>query len=245
MDKVSVIIPVFNSKKYLKDCLNSVVNQTYKNLEIIVVNDCSSDKSLKIIKKYKDKRIKIINLKKNSGVAFARNAGIDESTGDYLCFIDSDDYWNLKKVEKQVKFMKDNDYTFIYSDYEYLRLNGKRHRVNVPKSLTYKEAIKNTTIFTSTVMFNMKHLTKDNIHMPLITGGEDTSCWWKVLKKGITAYGMNEVLSVYRVGEKSISSNKIKAVMRTWKIYKREDLNIFKRLYYFLCYIYNATKRRL
>ena len=219
MEKVSVIVPIYNSRKYLKDCFNSIVNQTYKNLEIIAINDCSSDKSLKVVKKYKDKRIKIINLKNNNGVAFARNKGIEEATGDYICFIDSDDYWNLKKIEKQVKFMKDNDYTFIYSDYEYLKINGKRHRVYVPKSITYKEALKNTTIFTSTVMFNMKYLKKEDIYMPLIKRGQDTACWWQVLKKGITAYGINEVLSIYRVGEKSISSNKLKAIIRTWKIY--------------------------
>ena len=245
MKKVSVIVPVYNSKNHIKDCLTSVINQTYKNLEIIVVNDKSTDKSMKIVKKFNDKRIKIIDLKKNSGVAVARNTGIDAATGDYICFIDSDDYWNLKKIDIQVKFMEENDYTFIYSDYEYLRLNGSRHRVNVPKSMTYKEALKNTTIFTSTVMFNMKHLTKEDIYMPLIKRGQDTACWWQVLKKGITAYGINEVLSIYRVGEKSISSNKIKAIIRTWKIYKREDIVFYKRIYYYFCYIFNAIKRRL
>ena len=245
MEKVSVIVPVYNSKKHIKDCINSIVNQTYKNLEIIIVNDKSKDNSIKIIKKFKDKRIKIIDLKKNYGVATARNTGIEAATGDYICFIDSDDYWNLKKIEIQLKFIKEKDCEFIYSDYEYLKVNGKRHRVNVPKSITYKEALKNTTIFTSTVMFNMKYLNKEDIFMPLIKRGQDTACWWQVLKKGITAYGINEVLSIYRVGENSISSNKFKAIIRTWKIYKREDLVFYKRIYYFLCYIFNAIKRRL
>ena len=244
MEKVSVIIPVYNSKKHIKDCINSVINQTYKNLEILVVNDKSTDSSLKIINKIKDKRIKIINLKQNSGVAVARNKGIEEATGDYICFIDSDDYWYLKKIEKQVKFMKENDYTFIYSDYEFLH-NGKRHRVNVPSYITYKEALKNTTIFTSTVMFNMHHLTKEDIYMPLLKRGQDTACWWQVLKKGITAYAINEVFSIYRVEGKSLSSNKFKALKRTWIIYKRENLKWYKRIYYYLCYIYNAIKRRL
>ena len=245
MDKVSVIVPIYNSKKHIKECITSIINQTYKNLEIIVVNDCTPDKSMKYVKKFNDKRIKIINLKKNSGVAFARNAGIDASNGDYICFIDSDDYWNLNKIDIQIKLMKKCDFEFIYSDYEYLKLNGKRHRVNVPKSITYKEALKNTTIFTSTVMFNMKYLTKEDIYMPLIKRGQDTACWWQVLKKGITAHGINEVLSIYRVGENTLSSNKIKAIIRTWKIYKREDLKFYQRIYYYLCYIFNAIKRRL
>ena len=244
MEKVSVIIPVYNSKKYIKDCINSVINQTYKNLEILVINDKSTDSSLKIINKIKDKRIKVINLKRNSGVAVARNEGIKAATGDYICFIDSDDYWTLTKIEKQVKFMKENDYTFIYGDYEFLK-NGKRKRVNVPSSITYKKALKNTTIFTSTVMFNMHHLTKEDVYMPLIKRGQDTACWWQVLKKGITAYAINEVLSIYRVDGKSLSSNKIKALKRTWYIYKRENLKFHKRIYYFMCYIYNAIKRRI
>ena len=244
MEKVSVIVPVYNSKKHIKECINSIINQTYKNLEIIIVNDKSTDNSLKIINKIKDKRIKIINLMKNSGVAVARNEGIKEATGDYICFIDSDDYWVLKKIEKQVKFMRDNDYTFIYSDYEFFR-NGKRHRAGVPSSITYKQALKNTTIFTSTVMFNMHYLTKEDIYMPLIKRGQDTACWWQVLKKGITAYAINEVLSIYRVEGKSLSSNKFKALKRTWYIYKRENLNFFKRIYYFICYIFNAIKRRI
>lgn len=244
MKKVSVIIPIYNSEKYLKECLDSVINQTYKNIEIICVNDVSTDKSVDIIKSYKDKRIKLVNLKYNSGVAIARNRGIEESTGDYICFIDSDDYWILDKLEKQVKFIEENDYSFIYSDYAYLKEN-KKHIAHVPSSITYKQALKNTTIFTSTVMFNMKHLKKEEIYMPNYRKGQDTATWWKVLKKIDRAYAINEVLSIYRVGGKSLSSNKFKALKRTWNIYKKEDINPIQRRYYFLCYIKNAIKRRI
>ena len=242
MKKVSVIIPVYNSSLYLEECINSIVNQTYKNLEIIIVNDKSTDDSLKIISKFKDKRIKVINLKKNHGVAVARNKGVMASTGDYICYIDSDDYWSLDKIEKQIKFIKNKE--FIYSSYSYLK-NGKLHKAKIPSSITYKEALKNTTIFTSTVMFNMSKLNKEDIMMPDIRRGQDTATWWKVLKKGITAYGIDESLVVYRIVGKSLSSNKLIALKRTWNIYKREDINIFKRIYYFLCYIFNAIKRRV
>lgn len=242
MDKVSVIIPVYNSSKYLKECLDSVINQTYKNIEIIIVNDKSTDDSLSIINSYKDKRIKLINLKENVGVSLARNKGVENSTGNYICFLDSDDYWNLNKIKKQIKFIKNK--SFIYSDYEFYN-NGKVKRVVVPKTITYKEALKNTTIFTSTVMFNMKYLNKEDIYMPNIKKGGDTSTWWKVLKKVNIAYGMNEVLSIYRVEGKSLSSNKLKALKRTWNIYKLENINVFKRVYYFVYYIINAIKRRI
>lgn len=242
MKKVSVIIPVYNTSLYLEEWINSVLNQTYKNLEIIIVNDHSTDNSLEIISKFKDKRIKIINLKKNHGVAYCRNKGVDKSSGDYICYIDSDDYWNLDKIEKQLFFIKDK--AFIYSSYSYLK-NGKIHKAKVPEKINYKQALKNTTIFTSTVMFNMSFLNKDDIYMPDIRRGQDTATWWQVLKKGITAYGLNESLVTYRIVGKSLSSNKIKALKRTWNIYKRENINVFQRCFYFLCYVFNAIKRRL
>ncbi|MBR3661561.1 MAG: glycosyltransferase family 2 protein [Bacilli bacterium] len=242
MKKVSVIIPVYNSSKYLKECLDSVINQTYQNLEIIIINDNSNDNSLSIINSFKDKRIRIINLDKRNGVASCRNKGVDCSTGDYICFLDSDDFWYLEKIEKQVKFIEDK--AFIYSDYEYYN-DKRRHRVHVPKKITYNKALKNTTIFTSTVMLNMKYLTKEDLYMPNVKLGQDSSTWWKILKKVKIAYGMNEVLSIYRVGNKSLSSNKIKAVIGTWKILKLENLNIFKRIHCFIFYIFNAIKRRI
>ena len=91
--KVSVIIPLYNEEKYILECINSVINQTYKNLEIIIVDDKSTDNSLKILEQIKDDRIKTIKLDKNSGVAHARNKGVEVSTGDYICFLDSDDFW--------------------------------------------------------------------------------------------------------------------------------------------------------
>ena len=119
MEKVSVIIPMHNSSKYILECLDSVINQTYKELEILLIDDKSSDKTIRKIKSIKDKRIKIIKLNKNMGAATARNKGIEVSTGEYICFLDSDDYWKLDKIEKQVKFMKEK--VFIYSKYEYLK----------------------------------------------------------------------------------------------------------------------------
>lgn len=242
MKKVSVIIPVHNSEKYIQECINSVINQTYKNLEIIIIDDKSTDNSVNIIKNIKDKRIKLIELSINSGAAIARNKGIETSTGDYICFLDSDDYWKLKKIEKQVKYIKDK--AFIYSEYLYLR-KSTTHIAHVPKSLTYNQLLKNSAIFTSTVMLNMKYLNKEDIYMPNIRMGQDYGAWYKILKKVNISYGMQEVLSIYRVGNKSLSSNKYKAIKRTWNLYKQEKLPIYKRIYCFICYAYNAVKRRI
>ena len=140
--------------------------------------------------------------------------------------------------------MEENDYTFVYSSYAYLK-NERKHVAKIPKSMTYKELLKNHAIHTSTVMINMEKIEKEDIYMPNIKRGQDMATWWKILKSGITAYGITEVLSIYRVGEKSLSSNKIRAIMRTWKLFKREDLSFIQRVYYFSCYGFNAAKRRI
>ena len=243
MKKVSVIIPMHNSSRHIKECIESVINQTYSSIEIIVVDDASTENSLEIVKSIKDDRIKVIELEQNMGAAKARNIGIEKASGEYICFLDADDYWVLDKLEKQVKFIEKNNYLFTYSGYKFLREN-KTHIAHVPNSINYNQALKNTTIFTSTVMFNMANLSKKDIYMPNIKS-EDTATWWQVLKKGITAYGMDEPLAIYRVGEKSLSSNKIKALKRTWDLYKRENISFIKRLYCFVFYIMNAIKRRI
>lgn len=242
MKKVSIIIPIYNSEKNLSECINSVLNQTYKNLEIIIVDDKSTDRSIDIVKKIKDKRIKLIELKENSGAAIARNKGIELSTGNYICFLDSDDYWYPEKIQKQLDFIKDK--AFIYSEYLYLKPN-KTHKASVPKSLTYEQLLKNSAIFTSTVMLNMEYLNKEDIYMPNIRRGQDYGAWYKILKKINNAYGMQEVLAIYRVGNKSLSSNKLIAMKRTWNLYKTEKIPLLKRFYCFICYAYNAVKRRI
>lgn len=242
MEKVSVIIPMYNSSKFILECVNSVINQTYKNLEIILIDDKSKDDTLKVVKKIKDKRIKLIESNFNSGAATCRNKGIEAATGDYICFLDSDDFWVKDKIEKQVKFIKDK--SFIYSKYIYYKDN-KTHIANVPMSYTYNQLLKNSGIFTSTVMLNMKKLTKDDIYMPNIKRGQDYGCWYKVIKKVGKAYGIDEPLAYYRVGNDSLSSNKLKAIKRTWNLYKMEKLPFYKRVICFICYAFNAVKRRL
>ena len=233
-----------NSSKYIIECLESVINQTYKNIEIIVVDDFSQDNSLELVKNIKDNRIKVIELKQNVGAGMARNKGIEAATGDYIAFLDSDDYWVLDKLERQVQFMKENNYTFIYGGYDYLK-NGRRKKAKVPKSVNYNQLLKNHTVFTSTVMLNMEHLKKEDIFMPNLRRGQDYGTWWNILKKGITAYAITDTIAIYRVGEKSLSSNKFKATNRTWHLFKRENLSLIKRLFYFSCYSFNAVKRRI
>lgn len=247
---VSIIVPVYNSEKFINDTIQTVKEQTYQNWELLLVNDCSSDNSENIIKKYvkEDNRIKLINLEKNSGAAIARNTGITNAKGKYIAFLDADDLWKNEKLEKQIKFMKENNYDFTFTGYEFADESGNKldKIVNVPKQLNYKQALKNTTIFTSTVIFNVNNLEKDLISMPNVRRGQDTATWWKVLKTGVIAYGLNETLSLYRRSSNTLSSNKIKALKRTWNLYRNvEKLSFFTSLYNFCWYCFNAVKRRM
>lgn len=245
---VSIIVPVFNAEKFLKETINSVLNQTYENWELLLVNDKSTDKSTDIIKSFKDKRIKLIELKQNSGAAVARNTGIKAARGSFICFIDSDDLWKKTKIEKQVKFMKEKDSSFSFTSYEFADETGKPNgkKVIVPETITYKQALKNTTIWTSTVMFDMSKLTKEQIYMPNVKRGQDTATWWKVLKQIEHANGLNIILSYYRRSANTLSSNKVKALKRTWNLYRNvEKMSVAKSIYYFFFYVINAIKRRV
>lgn len=248
-DLVSIIVPVYNAERFLDDTIKCVLDQTYTNWELILVNDCSKDNSVDVIKKYakKDKRIKLINNEVNSRAAVSRNNGIKEASGKYLCYIDADDLWEKDKLEKQVNFMKEKDCAFSFTGYEFADSNGVPNgkKVFIPEKLNYRQALKNTTICTITVMFDMEKLTKEDIYMPNVRS-EDTATWWKILKKIDYAYGLNEILSYYRRGISSSSSNKITAIKQTWNLYRNvEHLNIFYSFYCFCWYAFRAVLRRL
>lgn len=247
---VSIIIPVYNASRFLEETINSIQEQTYSNWEAIFIDDCSSDNSYDIIKQYQknDKRIKVIKNKINNGVAISRNNGIDYAKGEYLCFLDADDKWHPKKLEKQINFMQELNCEFSFTGYQFAneKCNPNGKIVSVPNKINYKQALKNTTIWTSTVMFNMGKLTKDDIYMPNIKRGQDTATWWKVLKKIEYAYGLNEVLSYYRRTNNSLSANKLTALKRTWNLYRNvEHLNILSSFYNFCWYCFNAVRRRV
>lgn len=247
---VSVIVPVFNAEKYIKRTVESVKAQTYDNWELILVNDCSSDNSLKIILDLadKDKRIKVISLDKNSGPAVARNMGIKAAKGSFIAFLDADDLWLPEKLEKQLKFIEEKDCAFSYTSYKFADEDGnviKTHDINLPEKLSYKQALKNTTIFTSTVMFNLEKIDKDDIYM-LDVKSEDTATWWKILRKIDFAYGLNEPLSYYCRSHGTLSSNKAVAIRRIWNLYRKsENLNVFYAFYNFCFYALHAMGRRV
>ena len=246
--KVSIITPVYNSEKFIKDTVESVLKQTYENWEMILVDDCSSDNSENIVKEFldKDDRIKYIKLEENSGAAIARNKAIEMSTGRFIAFLDSDDIWAYNKLEKQINFMTKNNIGFSFTSYETMKEDGTKtgNIVRAPKIVDYEYLLRNTIIGCLTVVID-KEIVGD-IRMPLLRTRQDFATWLSILKKGHKAYGIDEILSSYRLVEGSISSNKVKAAKRNWYVYRNvEKLSFIKSAYVFTGYTYNAIKKRI
>jgi len=245
---VSVITPSFNSEKYIKECVLSVVNQTYLNLEMIIVDDFSSDTSKEIIISLaeKDERIKPFFLSKNIGAAEARNIAIGEAKGRYLAFLDSDDIWNEEKLEKQLLFMQEKNIAFSFTAYQMMSEDGKifSNIISAPKNMTYSSYLKNTVIGCLTVVIDLDKTGR--IEMPNIRVSEDMALWLKLLKRGFDAYGLNEVLSRYRETSNSLSANKINASKFVWHVYRKyEKLSFMYSLWCFTHYVFNAFKKRI
>lgn len=248
---VSIIVPVYNIEKYIKETIACVRCQTYENWELLLVEDCSSDGTVKVIEEYleqvKDDRIRLMKQKTNVGAARTRNRGLMEAAGRYIAYLDADDLWLPEKLERQLAFMEEKQAAFSFTAYEFADEEGRGmgRVVKVPPTLTYKEALKNTTIFTTTVIFDTEKISKDLLEMPVIKS-EDTALWWKVLRNGYVAYGLNENLVKYRRAGKTLSSNKLEAIRRIWNLYRKaEGLGVFSSVYHFCFWAVHAVMRRI
>lgn len=247
---VSVIIPVYNGAAYITETMDSVMTQTCRDTEMIIVDDGSVDETKELVSDYvnqhKDRSIKLLDNAGAKGAAGARNTGIEEAKGDFITFIDADDKWLPEKLERQIRLMEEREAAFSFTAYEFAdeKCNGLGKIVRVPESITYSQALKNTTIFTSTVMLDMKRLSKEDIFFPYIAS-EDSANWWKILKKTGTASGLDEPLTLYRRSGGTLSSNKLLAIKRIWGLYMNEGLSIPYSLLCFICYAFNAVKRRI
>ncbi len=245
---VSIITPVYNSEMFLKQTIDSVLAQDYKEWEMILVDDCSIDNSENIIRSYmeQDERIKYIKLTVNSGAAVSRNTAIENANGRYIAFLDSDDIWTPNKLRVQIEFMKKNNIGFSFSDYKVMNEEGQEINrfIRVPKEIDYKGYLKNTIIGCLTVVIDRKIC--GDFYMINIRKNQDMATWLQILKKGYKAYGINECLGIYRLVDGSISNNKIKAAKSVWKTYRNvEKFSSIKSIYYFLAYSFNAIKKRL
>ena len=246
---VSIITPVYNNSEFIKQTIESVQKQTYKNWEMIIVDDCSTDRTPELIKKIsqKDDRIKYIKLENNSGAAIARNKALSESRGRFIAYLDADDLWKKNKIQNQIDFMLAHDYAFVCSNYEKIDINNKiLKQVKIPKEINYKLFLRNTIIQTVGVMIDSRKTGRELLMMPNVRRRQDAATWCQLLKSGFNCYGVPEFLSYYRVVPNSLSSNKIKAMKGTWFLYRKiEKLSLVNACFCFLGYAINAIKKRI
>ena len=243
--KISIITPSYNSIKFIEETILSVLAQTYQDWEMIIVNDVSTDGSEKFIEEYvkKDSRIKLIKLSKNSGAAKARNRAIEEATGRYIAFLDSDDTWLPNKLEKQVTLMQEYNLALTYSAYHTMDETSKYINTRkVKDEITYKDMLKSNHIGNLTGMYDVEFFGK--VFMESV-GHEDYVLWLSLLKKVGSTKGVTEPLGNYRILSNSLSSNKVKVLKWQWHIYRKvEKLNLFESSYYFMWYVFYALKKR-
>ncbi len=231
MKKISVIIPNYNSEKYISQTLNSVINQTYKNWEVILVDDCSNKKTIKILQKFKkNKRIKTFFLKQNHGAAYCRNFAIKKSKSQFLAFLDSDDLWKKTKLQKQLNFMLKNNLKFSYTNYlAYFENKKITKRVFSPRKISFEDFINNTSIATSSMIVK-RNLIK-NIYFPPTEICEDYFFKCSILKKVGLGFGFKDFLTTYRVRNNSLQSNKFKNLFWIWRINsKLNKFSFFKNI---------------
>jgi teichuronic acid biosynthesis glycosyltransferase TuaG len=247
-DLISVIIPYYKDFGNIKKSIKSALSQTYKNIEIIIVDDENSERSNEILQKLKkiSKKIKILHTKKNNGVAAARNLGIGKSKGKFIAFLDSDDLWHKDKLAKQILVLKYKNIDICFTSY-YAFINNKKilYKVPSPKIINYETLLKQCPISCSTILLKKKILNK--IKFKNLKTKEDYLLWLELAKKGYRFFGVKNYLSLYRVRKKSLSSYHLNKVYSAFKIYShylkfnyfltvllvfRLYLNAFKKKYF-------------
>ena len=256
-ETVSIIIPVYNAENFIKDTIDCVRAQSYPHWELLLIEDSSTDHTMNVAAAYleelSDERIRLVKREirtpeeRKFGAARARNLGLSLAGGRYIAYLDADDYWRADKLEKELAFLQKKQAGFVFTGYEFgdEKAKGTGKVVRVPETLNYKQALGNTTIFTSTVMMDTEKIEKSLMEMPYIKS-EDTASWWLILKSGVTAYGLDENLVIYRRAGKSLSSNKLEAVRRIWNLYRQAaGLSIPASAVCFVLWACRAVKRRV
>lgn len=243
MQKISIITPVFNSSLYIRDCIISILNQSYTNFEHILIDDCSTDDSVKIIKEFSmhDNRVKLIQLTENGGAGIARNIGIEAAEGRFIGFLDADDYWHKDKLKIQLDFMLKNNYSFTYTQYYIVDENSNiQGIVKSPVKVNYIDILRNGYIGCLTAMYDVDKIGK--YYMPIIRKRQDWVLWIKILKDVGEAYGVPQALGYYRVGNNSLSSNKFKLIKHNFNVYYKVLQmgfmeSCFRMLVFLFCHI--------
>lgn len=235
---ISIIMPAYNSEKTIEDSICSVLSQTYRNWELIIINDASKDGTAEIICAYaaQDTRIKILTNSSNCGVSCSRKRGVHAADGEWVAFLDSDDLWTPDKLEKQVDVVKATDADLIFTGSAFIKTDGTPYSwiMRIPNHVTYRKLLKQNIISNSSSL-----VWKELLEKHMVDGDymhEDYACWLKCLRNGACAFGINEPLLIYRLSSSSKSGNKIKAAKMNWNTYRTIGLSVFEAVYYMFWY---------
>ena len=243
---VSIITPAYNCASTIEETYLSIKTQTFSSWEWIIIEDCSKDNTYNFIKSIaeKDSHIILLQTEKNSGAAVARNVGIEKARGRFIAFLDADDCWDKYKLEKQLKFMNENNYLFSYTDYRLLFPNGKTKEYSPKKDkVGYKNLLKNCDIGCLTVIYDSGVLGKHYIPLDC-EKREDYGLWLDLTRDGTFAYKLSEVLATYRVTSNSVSSKKHRMLKYLYRVFrKHEKFNAIKSLFYLFIYSFNRLRK--
>ncbi|USD29084.1 glycosyltransferase family 2 protein [Pseudoalteromonas sp. SCSIO 43201] len=233
---VSVVMPAYNSEKYIAKSIESVIAQTYQNWELLITDDRSSDSTQKIAEQYcaTDKRIKLFVNKENAGAGVARNNSIMHAKGRYIAFLDSDDLWLTTKLEKQIAFMLEHNYALTYTSYQKFTGDCYLGVVTPPLSTSYSKLLSSNVIGCLTAIYDTEIVGKQ--FMPLIRKRQDMGLWLKVLKITPKAYCLQETLAYYRI-DSGMTQNKFLVLKWQWRFYREVvKLNFLNACYHFSIY---------
>ena len=242
---ISIIMAAYNAGKTVGFAVESVLNQTYKNFELIIVNDCSKDNTESIVQSYaaKDNRIKLISNEKNLGVSLTRLEALKNCSGEWIAILDSDDAWMPEKLEKQIELQRSKNAEVIFTGVKYIDSEGESldWELKVPEEIGYKKLLKQNLITNSSALvrkslFSDNYAIGDDMH-------EDFAVWLNILKSGLKAYAVPESLIIYRVSSGSKSGNKFRSAVMNWKTYRYMGLNIIKSAYYMIWYTVNGIMK--
>lgn len=245
---VSIITPCYNSSSFISQAIESVLSQTYKNWEMLIIDDCSTDNSSLIIKKYaeKDQRIKYLKTEKASGgPSVPRNIGLKYANGEYISLLDSDDVWLPNKLEDQLTFLEARNYDFVYSDYEKITWDGNRSNriINVRAVSSYWDTLESCEIPCLTVLIKKESI--GNTRFKLISK-EDYVFWLEILRKGCKAYNTRKVHALYREMKNSRSSDKYNMLKKHWYILRKiEEVKIVPAVYFIIIYTFKGFVKYL
>ena len=245
MELVSIVMPAYNAESFIKASIESVLSQTHTNFELIVVDDCSRDKTVEVVRTLNDSRVKIVELKENVGTGVARNCGLQATQGQYISFIDADDVWLPQKLELQLKHMQQTKAPISHTSYSFINETGEQISGYVHASPTVDlcQYMRSTEIGLSTAMIDRNQVGGFTFNSMRLR--QDTRLWIDLMMRGFCSKGLDQTLVNYRIRNGQISGNKFKSAFRTLKLYMSiNELPLNQRLMSFACYISNAVLKR-